>query len=87
MSRSSLRTIVNIRNAYSTIMTNNLNRVIKLLTALTIILNVPMIISSFYGMNIAMPLGSSSLALVWVIFITLGISSVLYFVFVKNEWF
>ena len=50
--RVNLKTIVNIRQAYTTIVTNNLNRVIRLLTALTIILTVPMIVASFYGMNV-----------------------------------
>lgn len=56
LSRTNLRAIMNIRNAYSTIMTNNLNRVIKLLTSLTIILMIPNIIVGFFGMNVLIPL-------------------------------
>lgn len=50
-----IRTIVNLREAYSTIMTNNLNRIIKLFTSLTVILTIPTIISSLFGMNVALP--------------------------------
>jgi magnesium transporter len=50
-----IRTIVNLRDAYSIVMTNNLNRVIKLFTSLTVILTIPTIIASFFGMNVNLP--------------------------------
>jgi len=67
--RSNIRAIMNIRNAYSTIMTNNLNRVIKLLTALTIIFMLPNIIVGALGMNVPIPLQDSSQAFWWVLLI------------------
>jgi len=85
-SQMNLNIISNIRNAYSTIMTNNLNRVIKFLTALTIILNVPMIISSFYGMNVALPLAGSPLAFWQISSFTLIITLILLLIFSKNRW-
>ncbi|MBK8556479.1 MAG: magnesium transporter CorA family protein [Lewinellaceae bacterium] len=39
-------------DAYSSIISNNLNQVIHRLTVLTVVLMVPTLISSFYGMNI-----------------------------------
>lgn len=85
--KSSLKTIVNIREAYSTIVTNNLNRVIKFLTALTILLTVPTMIASLYGMNVPLPLMDSPFAF-WVILGSiLGISGVLLWVFSRNRWF
>lgn len=86
LAKANLKTIVNIREAYSTIMTNNLNRVIKLLTALTIILTVPMIISSFYGMNIDLPFAHNPWAF-WALFgSTLVITVGLLTIFVRNKW-
>ena len=85
-SQMNLNIISNIRNAYSTIMTNNLNRVIKFLTALTIILNVPMIISSFYGMNVSLPLAGSPMAFWQISSFTLIITLILLLVFSKNRW-
>ncbi len=85
-SQMNLNIISNIRNAYSTIMTNNLNRVIKFLTALTIILNVPMIISSFYGMNVSLPLAGSPLAFWQISSFTLIITLILLLIFSKNRW-
>jgi magnesium transporter len=81
-----LKNIVNIREAHSTIVTNNLNRVIKLLTALTVILTVPTIIASIYGMNVKLPFADNPWAFFLVVGITLLTSAVFLFVFIKNNW-
>jgi magnesium transporter len=60
--RLAVKTVQNIRNAYSTIMTNNLNTIMKILTSVTIILAIPTLISSTYGMNVLLPLQESSYA-------------------------
>ncbi len=83
---SNLKNMVNIREAYSTIMTNNLNRVIKVLTALTIILTVPTIISSFYGMNVTLPGAQTPHAFWSVLAGTAGIVIVLLAIFRRNRW-
>lgn len=54
-SKANLKTIVNIRDAYSVIATNNLNRIIKLLTVLTVVLTIPTMITGFFGMNMPFP--------------------------------
>lgn len=45
-----------IMDAYSSIISNNLNGVMKILTAITIIISVPTMISSFWGMNVRVPM-------------------------------
>jgi magnesium transporter len=84
--RAKLKNIINIREAYSAIMTNNLNRIIRLLTAITIILTVPTIISSIYGMNITLPFSDSSFAFPVVIGSAVVISLILYLIFYRNRW-
>ncbi len=44
-----------ISDTYATVISNNLNRVMKILTGITIVISVPTMISSFLGMNV--PLG------------------------------
>lgn len=66
--RSLLKTIQNIRTASEAILTNKLNTTIRTLTVLTIILTVPTIIASLYGMNVSLPLGDHKYAF----FIVLG---------------
>ena len=46
-------------DAYASIISNNLNGVMKFLTSITIILAVPTMISSFWGMNVNLPFQSS----------------------------
>ena len=46
-------------DTYASIISNNLNDVMKFLTSITIILAVPTLISSFWGMNVALPFAHS----------------------------
>ncbi len=54
--KNSLKTISNIRNYYSILLSNKLNRTIKILTLFTIILAIPAAIGGLYGMNVKLPL-------------------------------
>ncbi len=58
-SKSNLTNIVNIRQAHEVISTNRLNRVMKVLTVSTVILALPTMITSFYGMNVRLPYDQS----------------------------
>ena len=42
-------------DAFASIISNNLNVVMKALTALTIVLALPTVLASLYGMNVALP--------------------------------
>lgn len=84
--QSNMRSIGNVREGYSTIMSNNLNRVIKILTALTIVLTVPTIIASFFGMNVRLPLADSPDAFLVVLGATILVSVVVLALFLKNRW-
>ncbi len=69
-SKMLLRTIQNVRGATEAILTQNLNNTIKLLTAFTIILTVPTVISSLYGMNVPLPLADNDGAF-WAILVVI----------------
>ena len=56
-------------DAYASIISNNLNGVMKFLTSITIILAVPTMISSFWGMNVELPFQNNSMGFVIMIFI------------------
>lgn len=53
--------LTGVMDAYSSIISNNLNIVMKTLTAITIILAVPTMISSFWGMNVRVPMQDNPL--------------------------
>ena len=46
-------------DAYGSIISNNLNSVMKYLTSVTIVLSLPTMIGSFWGMNVALPLSEN----------------------------
>jgi magnesium transporter len=53
--RSNLRSISNIRDAYTAISSNNLNQTITLLTLATILVALPNVFFGMYGMNVSLP--------------------------------
>jgi magnesium transporter len=72
---SNIKSIVNIREAYSSISSNNLNRTMKLLTAATVLITLPNVVFGMYGMNVTLPFQHS-----WVAFpLILGVSFLLLF--------
>ncbi len=82
----SVKSIKNLRDSYQAIFTNDLNNTIRLLTSLTVILTIPTIISSLYGMNVHLPFGESDFAFLFVALLIFFISSIFYFIFKLRDW-
>jgi magnesium transporter len=59
-----------LMDAFASLISNNLNTVVKTLTTITIILMIPTLVASFYGMNVDLPLQSSPDAFVLVVGLT-----------------
>jgi magnesium transporter len=76
--------ITSIRNAYSTIANNVLNRRIKTLTVLTLLIALPNVFYGMYGMNIALPFQEQSWAYAAIISVTVAIV-MLVFVLVRRR--
>lgn len=85
--KASLKTIVNIREAYSTIMSNNLNRIIRLLTILTVMISIPTLTASIYGMNISLPFEDKPYAFSVVSGISIFVTFLAIWLFRRNRWF
>ena len=64
--KSGLKTINNMRDYYSTTLSNDRNNTLKILTACTVFLTVPTIFSSLYGMNIRLP-GQNLSGMFWIL--------------------
>jgi magnesium transporter len=73
-------------DAFASIISNNMNVVIKFLAAVTIVLTLPTLISSFYGMNVNLPLAgwqhTAWLILTVSILLAVGVA----WIFVKRDW-
>src|SRR5574339_280174 len=74
-------------DAFASIISNNLNSVMKVLAALTIILNLPTIVAGFYGMNVRLPGEDHPLAFLLVFGIAIGLTATATFIFYKRDWF
>ena len=82
----SIKSIQSLRDSYQIIFTNRLNKVMKFLTAFTIIMTIPTIIASVYGMNVKLPMASNPLAFIYVLIIGFVISLFFFILFVKKKW-
>lgn len=85
--RSILKMIQNIRGASEAIMTSRLNNALRILTVLTILMTVPLVIASLYGMNVELPFQHSPLVFPGIVLLNVMILGVLTWVFKKNDWF
>jgi len=74
-------------DAFASIISNNLNGVMKALAALTIILNLPSIVAAFYGMNVPLPGENHPFAFLSVIGIAVGLTAIATYIFYKRDWF
>jgi magnesium transporter len=74
-------------DAFASVISNNLNVVMKLLTSFTIILMIPTLIASIYGMNVELPFQHSAHAFLITIGISLSLSITSVLIFLKNKWF
>jgi len=74
-------------DAFASIISNNLNIVMKFLTSITIMIALPTLIASLYGMNIKMPLQGSPYAFLFVIGLSLVCVIVLIITFIRKKYF
>ncbi len=77
----------NMMDAFASIISNNLNVVMKFLASVTIVMSVPTMVASFYGMNVALPLASYPYAFAMTLGVSLVISLLVVLVFRKKDWF
>ena len=77
-------------DAFASVISNNLNDVMKILSVITIVMSIPTIIFSAYGMNLApsgMPFSSTTLGFAIVILISIGASIVAAMFLSKKKYF
>ena len=74
-------------DAYSSIISNNLNKVIQRLTLVTIILMVPTLVASFFGMNVPLPFEKSNMSFVAIIVASSLVSLLIAWYFQRKRLF
>lgn len=87
LAKSRARALSNIRQAYDTIATTNLNQTFKRLTSIAIFFSIPTIIGGLWGMNVAVPLEEDPNAFAFVLLIIAVLMATVIFIFRKKRWF
>ena len=72
-------------DAYASIISNNLNIVMKVLTTITIILSIPTIIGGFWGMNVQVPFAGNPFAFYIIVVSSIVLTVIAYFAFKKQN--
>ncbi|MBU5687845.1 MAG: magnesium transporter CorA family protein [Candidatus Aenigmarchaeota archaeon] len=76
----------NTLDAYASIVSNNLNIVMKFLTSVSIILSFSVLIASFYGMNVELPFQNDPNAFWYILITSLASFWFLYMFFKRKNW-
>jgi magnesium transporter len=79
--------LTGMMGAFTSVISNNLNRVMKLLTAITIVLSIPTIVFSFWGQNVLVPFGDYKYGFPITIGVAFLISATLAVVFWRKKFF
>ena len=74
-------------DAFASVISNNLTIVMKFLTSVTIILMLPTLVASIYGMNVELPFQHTPHAFFITVGLSFFLSSVGVLIFLRNSWF
>jgi magnesium transporter len=74
-------------DAYASIIANNQNDVLKRLSVITIVLTFPVLVASIYGMNVPIPYSHSPFAFYIPVLLSLAISLVIGWFFLRKKLF
>ena len=74
-------------NAFASIITNNVNTIMKRMTSISIILMVPTLIASFYGMNVKSHVENLPYGFYYIVILSVLISAAAFVIFRKIRWF
>lgn len=79
--------LVGTMDTFASIISNNVNAIMKRMTSLSITLMIPTLIASFYGMNVNIHVGDAPHAFWWIILVSAVLSSAAFVLFRKIKWF
>ena len=74
-------------DAFASIISNNVNVIMKRMTSLSITLMIPTLIASFYGMNVDIHLEETPHAFAWIVIASAVLSGLSFVLFKKIKWF
>ena len=86
MTNISSNILSSMMDAFASIISNNLNTVMKFLASITIIVSLPTLITSYYGMNVKLPFDDNMLAYLGILILAVAVTMVVAFIFWKRDW-
>lgn len=86
MTNISSNILSSMMDAFASIISNNLNSVMKFLASITIIVSLPTLIASLYGMNVKLPFENHPLAFWGTVSLAVAVTAIVVFVFWKRDW-
>jgi len=79
--------LTGMMDAFASVISNNLNVVMKILTIVTLTLQIPTLIASIYGMNVSLPFMDSPSIFYWSMGLS-GLAAIIVgFILFKIRWF
>jgi magnesium transporter len=87
MTTISIRIMGQMMEAFSSVINNNMNNVMKTLTFVTICLAIPTLFASLYGMNIPLPYAQTETAFWGLLGLSGAMISVVFLLFRRMRWF
>lgn len=73
-------------DAFASIISNNLNAVMKVLATLTIVVSLPTLVASLYGMNVSLPGEGHPFAFLGILGFSLALTGTAAYIFYKRDW-
>lgn len=86
MTNISSNILSSMMDAFASIISNNLNSVMKFLASITIIVSLPTMIASFYGTNVNLPFDSHPLAFLGIVILAVAVAIVVAIIFWRRDW-
>jgi magnesium transporter len=74
-------------DAFASVISNNLNIVMKVLTSITIVMAIPTMLASFYGMNVGLPLQNSPYAFPMVMGLSIVLATIAIVILSRKNMF
>ena len=79
--------LAGMMDAFASVISNNLNIVMKFLASVTIVMSIPTMIASFFGMNVPIPWGGQPLGFLIVCLLALSLTIVTIFILWRKKLF
>ena len=73
-------------DAFASIISNNLNGVMKFLASITIVVSLPTMIASFYGMNVKLPFENHPYAFLGTAALAIVVTTIVGIIFWRRDW-